>query len=61
MDRYAARNVNSCRIAPTHGSHQGVPAQLVLFRGFGHGLDRPKANRAAMQQNFDWFKQYLWE
>jgi dipeptidyl aminopeptidase/acylaminoacyl peptidase len=38
-----------------------VPAQLVLFRGFGHGLDRPKANRAAMQQNFDWFKQYLWE
>ncbi|MDP1568458.1 MAG: S9 family peptidase [Vicinamibacterales bacterium] len=39
---------------------QGVPAQLVLFRGFGHGLDRPKANRGAMQQNFDWFKQHLW-
>jgi len=39
---------------------QGVPAQLVLFRGFGHGLDRPKANRGAMQQNFDWFKRHLW-
>lgn len=39
---------------------QGVPAQLVLFRGFGHGLDRPKANRAAMQQNYDWFKRHLW-
>ena len=39
---------------------QGVPTELVLFRGFGHGLDRPKANRAAMQQNFDWFRTHLW-
>lgn len=39
---------------------QGVPARLVVFRGFGHTLDRPKATRAAMQQNYDWFRQYLW-
>jgi dipeptidyl aminopeptidase/acylaminoacyl peptidase len=39
---------------------QNVPAQLVLFKGFGHGLNKPKASRAAMQQNFDWFNKYLW-
>jgi dipeptidyl aminopeptidase/acylaminoacyl peptidase len=39
---------------------QNVPVQLVLFKGFGHPLNKPKANRAAMQQNFDWFNRYLW-
>ena len=39
---------------------QNVPVQLVLFKGFGHPLNKPKANRAAMQQNFDWFNKYLW-
>ena len=39
---------------------QNVATQLVLFKGFGHGLNKPKANRAAMQQNFDWFNKHLW-
>jgi dipeptidyl aminopeptidase/acylaminoacyl peptidase len=39
---------------------QNVPVQLVLFKGFGHQLNKPKANRGAMQQNFDWFNKYLW-
>ncbi len=39
---------------------QKVPVELMIFRGFGHGLDKPKANRAAMQQNWDWFGKYLW-
>jgi dipeptidyl aminopeptidase/acylaminoacyl peptidase len=39
---------------------QSVPTQLVLFKGFGHPLNKPKANRAAMQQNLDWFNKYLW-
>jgi len=39
---------------------QGVPVQLVLFKGFGHPLNKPKANRGAMQQNLDWFDKYLW-
>lgn len=38
---------------------QQVPAELMIFRGFGHNLDKPKANRAAMQQNWDWFNRYL--
>jgi len=39
---------------------QNVPTQLVLFKGFGHPLNKPKANRAAMHQNFEWFNKYLW-
>jgi dipeptidyl aminopeptidase/acylaminoacyl peptidase len=39
---------------------QNVPTQLVLFKGFGHPLNKPKANRAAMQQNLEWFNKYLW-
>lgn len=39
---------------------QNVPVQLSVFKGFGHGLTKPKANRAAMQQNLDWFSNYLW-
>jgi dipeptidyl aminopeptidase/acylaminoacyl peptidase len=39
---------------------QNVPTELVLFKGFGHPLTKPKANRAAMQQNLDWFTKYLW-
>jgi dipeptidyl aminopeptidase/acylaminoacyl peptidase len=39
---------------------QNVPVQLSIFKGFGHGLTKPKANRAAMQQNLDWFSKYIW-
>ena len=39
---------------------QNVPVQLSIFKGFGHGINKPKANRAAMQQNLDWFSQYIW-
>jgi dipeptidyl aminopeptidase/acylaminoacyl peptidase len=39
---------------------RNVPTQLIVFKGFGHPLNKPKANRAAMQQNYDWFDKYLW-
>ena len=39
---------------------QNVPVQLSIFKGFGHGLTKPKANRAAMQQNLEWFSRYIW-
>ena len=38
---------------------QGVPVKLVVFKGFGHGLNKPKAVRAALQQNLDWFDEHL--
>jgi dipeptidyl aminopeptidase/acylaminoacyl peptidase len=38
---------------------QKVPVQLSIFKGFGHGLTKPKANRGAMQQNLDWFGKWV--
>ena len=39
---------------------QNVPVRLSLFKGFGHGLTKPKANRAAMEQNWEFFAKYIW-
>ena len=39
---------------------QNVPVRLSLFKGFGHGLTKPKASRAALQQNWDFFAKYIW-
>ncbi|HEX7485022.1 MAG TPA: S9 family peptidase [Vicinamibacterales bacterium] len=40
---------------------QKVPAKLIVYKGFGHGLTKPKANRAAMEHNLEWFGQYIFE
>ena len=37
----------------------GVTTRLVVYEGFGHGLDKPKAQRAALQHNLDWFDRHL--
>ncbi len=39
---------------------QGVPARLILYKGQGHSLTTPKAHRAAMEHNLEWFGQYIW-
>lgn len=39
---------------------QGVPARLILYKGQGHSFTTPKANRAAMEHNLEWFGQYIW-
>ena len=38
---------------------QNVPVQLAIFKGFGHGINKPKALRNAMQENLDWFDKHL--
>jgi dipeptidyl aminopeptidase/acylaminoacyl peptidase len=38
----------------------GVPVKLIIYKGFGHGLNKPKAARASMQHNWDFFEQYIW-
>jgi dipeptidyl aminopeptidase/acylaminoacyl peptidase len=38
---------------------QGVPVKLIVYKGFGHGLTKPKANRAAMEHNLEWFDKHL--
>jgi dipeptidyl aminopeptidase/acylaminoacyl peptidase len=39
---------------------QGVPARLILYKGFGHGIDKPKSERALLEANLDWFNFYIW-
>jgi dipeptidyl aminopeptidase/acylaminoacyl peptidase len=38
----------------------GVPTRLVLYKGFGHGLTKPRAIRAALRHNLEWFDRWLW-
>jgi dipeptidyl aminopeptidase/acylaminoacyl peptidase len=38
---------------------QNVPVKLIVYKGFGHGLTKPKANLAAMEHNFEWFEKYV--
>jgi dipeptidyl aminopeptidase/acylaminoacyl peptidase len=38
-----------------------VPVRLAVFRGFGHGINKPKEMRAVMQQNLDWFLRWIWD
>jgi dipeptidyl aminopeptidase/acylaminoacyl peptidase len=37
-----------------------VPSRLVLYTGFGHGINKPKSLRALQQSNLDWFNHYIW-
>jgi dipeptidyl aminopeptidase/acylaminoacyl peptidase len=39
---------------------QGVPAKLVVYKGFGHGITKPKERLAALWHNWQWFNQYVW-
>jgi dipeptidyl aminopeptidase/acylaminoacyl peptidase len=39
---------------------QNVPVRLSIFKGFGHGINKPKANRALMEQNWEFFGKYIW-
>jgi dipeptidyl aminopeptidase/acylaminoacyl peptidase len=39
---------------------RGVPVKLVVYKGFGHGIDKPKQQRAVMEQNYEWFSQWIW-
>jgi dipeptidyl aminopeptidase/acylaminoacyl peptidase len=38
----------------------GVPVKMIVYKGFGHGLTKPKAARAAMEHNLEWFNRYVW-
>jgi dipeptidyl aminopeptidase/acylaminoacyl peptidase len=39
---------------------RGVPAKLILYKGFGHPINKPKQQRAVMEHNYDWFSKYIW-
>jgi dipeptidyl aminopeptidase/acylaminoacyl peptidase len=38
----------------------GVPTKLILYKGFGHPINKPKQQRAVMDHNYEWFSEYIW-
>jgi dipeptidyl aminopeptidase/acylaminoacyl peptidase len=39
---------------------KNVPAELVVYKGFGHGISKPKERLAANWHNWQWFNKYVW-
>jgi dipeptidyl aminopeptidase/acylaminoacyl peptidase len=39
---------------------QHVESRLITYTGYGHGITKPKSNRAVMQANLDWFNHFIW-
>ena len=39
---------------------RGVPVKMIVYKGFGHGIDKPKQHRAVLEQNYEWFTQWIW-
>ncbi|MCA1640587.1 MAG: S9 family peptidase [Acidobacteria bacterium] len=37
-----------------------VPVEMIVYKGFGHGITKPRAMRAVMTHNLVWFNHYLW-
>ncbi len=39
---------------------RGIPVEMVIYKGFGHGISKPKSQRVVMWHNLKWFNHYLW-
>ncbi|MGA2382596.1 MAG: S9 family peptidase [Gemmatimonadales bacterium] len=39
---------------------RGVETQLIVYHGFGHGINKPREQLAATWHNWRWFGQHLW-
>src|SRR6056297_2348772 len=39
----------------------GVESKLIIYKGFGHGITKPKERLAATWHNWMWFNKYIWE
>ncbi len=38
---------------------RGVPVEMIVYKGFGHGITKPKSARAVMTHNLLWFNHYI--
>ena len=38
----------------------GVTTKLIIYKGFGHGISKPKERLAAVWHNWQWFGNYIW-
>lgn len=39
---------------------RGVPVEMIVYKGYGHGITKPKSMRAVMRHNQEWFGHYIW-
>lgn len=39
---------------------RGIPSKLIVYKGFGHGINKPKERLAAVWHNWQWFNKYIW-
>ncbi|MBI5280696.1 MAG: S9 family peptidase [Candidatus Solibacter usitatus] len=39
---------------------QGVEARLVVYKGFGHGINKPKQGQHVLEDNLRWFTRWIW-
>jgi len=39
---------------------RGVKVEMIVYKGFGHPITKPRAMRAVMQHNLAWFNHYIW-
>ncbi|MDQ6755534.1 MAG: S9 family peptidase [Bacteroidota bacterium] len=38
---------------------RGIPSKLIVYKGFGHGINKPKERLAAVWHNWQWFNKYI--
>lgn len=38
----------------------GVETRLIVYKGFGHGITKPKERLAALWHNWQWFGKHIW-
>ncbi|TDI77980.1 MAG: S9 family peptidase, partial [Bacteroidetes bacterium] len=38
----------------------GVETRLIVYKGFGHGITKPKERLAALWHNWQWFGEHIW-
>lgn len=38
----------------------GVETKFIVYKGFGHGINKPKERLAATWHNWQWFGKYIW-
>ena len=38
-----------------------VETKLIVYKGFGHGISKPKERLAAIWHNWQWFAKHIWD
>jgi dipeptidyl aminopeptidase/acylaminoacyl peptidase len=38
---------------------RSVKVEMIVYKGYGHGITKPKSMRAVMQHNLAWFNHYI--